>query len=312
MAGLVSTIIPVFNRAALLREAVASVLAQTYRPIEIIVVDDGSTDDTPGAIANLSSKHPEVRHVRIENAGPGAAREAGRTLIRGDYVQHLDSDDLLLPRKFALQTSALERDRTATVAYGKTRHLDSAGHEVECTWKRQLSGEDSIFPHFLVARMWDTPNPLYRRDIVDRAGPWQPLRAEEDWEYDARIGALGARLTFTPEFVCEVRSVAGNRLSGGALLDPATLRDRATAHLLIADHARSAGMSEEPEFRAFIRELFFLARAAGAAGLASQSRDLVEWALGNGGTWDVRVYRRLASLLGWTLTGRLAMIRDRL
>ena len=97
-AGLVSTVIPVHNRAALLQEAVASVLAQTYRPIEVIVVDDGSTDDTPEAARALVAQHAgEVFVVHQPNAGPGMAREAGRRAARGEFIQYLDSDDVLLP-----------------------------------------------------------------------------------------------------------------------------------------------------------------------------------------------------------------------
>src|SRR5262245_21086983 len=96
--GLVSTIIPVYNRPALLSEAVTSVLAQTYRPIEIIIVDDGSTDATPEIAQSLASAHPtEIRWLRIINGGPGAAREAGRRCARGAFIQYLDSDDLLHP-----------------------------------------------------------------------------------------------------------------------------------------------------------------------------------------------------------------------
>src|SRR4051795_5577813 len=96
--GIVSTIIPVFNRPAMLREAVASVLAQTYRPIEIIIVDDSSTDDTPVVIDELAARHPEVRGIRRPNGGPGLARESGRGEARGEFIQYLDSDDLLMPR----------------------------------------------------------------------------------------------------------------------------------------------------------------------------------------------------------------------
>src|SRR5437899_980675 len=76
--GLVSTVIPVHNRPDLLREAVSSVLAQTHRPIEIIVVDDGSTDRTPEVCAALRAQASDlIRVIRIDQAGPGAAREAG-------------------------------------------------------------------------------------------------------------------------------------------------------------------------------------------------------------------------------------------
>src|SRR5262249_25034222 len=118
-AMLVSVIIPVFNRAAMLVEAVDSVLAQTHRPIEIIIVDDGSTDDTVRVADGLAGD--SVRVVHQTNAGPGAAREAGRGIARVDFMQHLDSDDLLLPRKFELQVAALRANPDCGAAYGWTR-----------------------------------------------------------------------------------------------------------------------------------------------------------------------------------------------
>ncbi|MGH9419051.1 MAG: glycosyltransferase family A protein, partial [Thermoanaerobaculia bacterium] len=114
-----TTIIPVFNRPALLVEAVGSVLAQTYRPVEIIVVDDGSTDETSSVSDALATKHGGIiRVIHKTNGGPGLAREAGRIAARGDYIQHLDSDDLLLPRKFELQVAALEASPGCGAAYG--------------------------------------------------------------------------------------------------------------------------------------------------------------------------------------------------
>jgi glycosyltransferase involved in cell wall biosynthesis len=75
--GLVSTVIPVYNRAAMLQEAVDSVLAQTWQQLEIIIVDDGSTDDTPQACTRLQQAHPSVVRVhRQDNAGPGVGKPA--------------------------------------------------------------------------------------------------------------------------------------------------------------------------------------------------------------------------------------------
>ena len=119
--GLVSTIIPVHNRPLLLREAVASVLAQTYRPVEIIIVDDGSTDATGREAEALAEAHSEVHTIHRKNGGPGAARETGRLAARGEFIQYLDSDDLLLPTKFELQVAGMRRCGDCAVSYGKTR-----------------------------------------------------------------------------------------------------------------------------------------------------------------------------------------------
>jgi glycosyltransferase involved in cell wall biosynthesis len=313
---LVSIVIPVHNRPALLRRAVESALAQTWRPLEVIIVDDGSTDETPRVIAELTATHPEVRGVRQINGGPGRARETGRQTARGTYLQYLDSDDLLLPRKIALQVDALIRDPDATIAYGRTRYRDAAGREIACTWKPLVDGEQSIFPAFLRSRAWETVSPLYRREWAEKIGPWSELRLEEDWEYDGRAGAAGARLTFVPEVLAEHRDDAGDRLSRGGANDPARLADRAVAHLSILQSARRAGIEvRSAEMQHFARELFLLARMCGAAGLTERSRALfgaAREASGDGARrLQFRMYAGIARLLGWGTAGRMSALLDR-
>src|SRR5437870_4358399 len=134
--GLVTTIIPVYNRAAMLREAVASVLAQTYRPIEILVIDDGSTDDTPRVVDELAQMHPqEIRVIHQGNTGAGLAREAGRQTARGEFIQHLDSDDLLLSQKFEKQVEGLREHPECGVSYRKTRYHNADGSVEPEPWK---------------------------------------------------------------------------------------------------------------------------------------------------------------------------------
>ena len=126
--SLVTTIIPVYNRAGMVRQAVDSVLAQTYRPIEIILVDDGSTDETPAVLDAMAREHPdEIRVLHKVNEGPGLAREAGRQIARGEFIQYLDSDDWLLPNKFADQVRALREHPECGIAYGTSMLVDARG-----------------------------------------------------------------------------------------------------------------------------------------------------------------------------------------
>ena len=102
----VSVVIPTYNRSALITRALDSVLAQTVKPHEILVVDDGSTDDT----ASLVRKHyPAVQLIRQKNTGVSAARNAGITAATGEWVALLDSDDAWLPRKLERQVHAVEQ-----------------------------------------------------------------------------------------------------------------------------------------------------------------------------------------------------------
>jgi glycosyltransferase involved in cell wall biosynthesis len=317
--GLVSTVVPVHDRPRLLEEAVASVLAQTYRPIEIVIVDDGSTDDTSRVADRLAAEHPrEVRALHVANGGPGWAREAGRRAARGEFIQYLDSDDLLLEGKFAWQVSALRADPDIGVAYGWTAY--SVGEQdggADRPWKRTGERIDRMFPSFLQSRWWGTSTPLYRRSVTDAAGPWSDLWNEEDWEYDCRVATLGVRLAYVPRFVSVQRDHGGARLSRSVSTDERKLRNRAIAHGLILGHARRAGIGPEvPEMRHFARELFLLSRQCGAAGLVDESRHLARLSrLASGGSGrglDVWLYTRLASVVGWQRLARMVGGLDRL
>lgn len=314
--GLVSTIIPVFNRAGPLREAVASVIAQTYRPIEIIIVNDGSTDETAATISELAATHPEIHTTRQTNSGPGRARETGRLLARGEFIQYLDSDDMLLPRKFELQVRALRQHPACGIAYCFTRYRNSAGEEIACDWKIPNQIHEQLFPSFLISRWWETVSPLYRASVCDDAGPWTSLRLEEDWEYDCRIAAARVRLCVVAEILAEHRDLTADRLSRGAALDPARLSDRARAHALILEHALRSGIpATTPEVQHFARELFLLARQCGAAGRVEESKNLFQLAQDTAGDpsrrWQFPVYRSLATIFGWRMVGQASILMDR-
>jgi glycosyltransferase involved in cell wall biosynthesis len=102
---LISCIVPVFNGERYVREALDSILAQTYRPLEIIVADDGSTDGTAAVVASYGDR---LRHVRQAEAGPPATRNLGLGAARGEYVAFLDADDLWHPEKLARQMARFE------------------------------------------------------------------------------------------------------------------------------------------------------------------------------------------------------------
>lgn len=306
--ALVTTIIPVFNRPALVVEAVESVLAQTYRPIEIIIVDDGSTDETAAVADALAVRHEGiVRAIHIANGGPGLAREAGRQIARGEFIQHLDSDDLLLPRKFELQVAALAARPDCGAAYGWTRFHHHDGQVEPQPWKRSGEAIETMFPSMLTLRWWDTPTPLYRASLIAAAGPWTSLRIEEDWEYDCRIAAGGVRLAYCQEWVCEVREHAPVKAT------QSTMRDRARAHALVLGHAREAGLDPASlELRQFARELFHIARQCGAAGLVEESKQLVTMTREVADARDLRWYESIARTIGWERAGRLSAWLDRL
>lgn len=318
--GLVSTIIPVYNRPTQLREAVASVLAQDYCPIEVIIVDDGSTDGLTFQIAQeLAAAHPGVvRAATQANGGPGVAREHGRQLAQGEFIQYLDSDDILLPGKFSAQVAALRAKPEADVAYGITHFRDHTGRLHPGAHKDTGVEKQTMFPSFLNSRWWETATPLYRASVCERAGSWTSLRLEEDWEYDCRIASLGGRLAWCPIPVSEHRDHEGDRLSRGASLDAVRQRQRAAAEALIFKHARAYGLeADSPAMHTFSRSLFLLSRQCGAAGLPDESRHLFSLARQAAGDnrarrLDFRVYAFLADAVGWHAAGKMSVWLDQL
>ncbi|HNU83245.1 MAG TPA: glycosyltransferase family A protein [Thermoanaerobaculia bacterium] len=310
--GLVSVIVPVKNRPDLLREAVASVFAQTLREWELLIVDDRSTDETPAEARELAAA--DSRRVKVlegPGRGPGLARETGRQAARGEFLQYLDSDDLLLPRKLESQVGALRGNPRAGIAYGPVTVLAPDGTPVE-KWP-QLSDRplDRMFPEFLRHRFWHTGAALFRREVSDRTGPWLDLSLFEDWEYDCRLATLEPELVFVPETGVVIRACAPNRIGSGPGLEPWRLRERARAHELILGHARRAGIGvETSEMAHFARALFLLARQCGRGGLSDESRRLFTLARTastpeRSRGLDFRAYRLAATVLGWRATARL-------
>jgi len=274
--GLVSTIVPVYNRPRLLAEAVRSVLQQTYPSIEIVIVDDGSTDATADVADTLSREAIiPVKVIRQVNSGPGAARQRGLDEARGEFIQFLDSDDLLLPAKFSAQVATLQRRPECGICYGPSAEENHASNPPGRDCPMRATGEliDHLFPRLLTERWWTTSSPLYRRTLLDQIGPWQPWINEEDWEYDARCGSTGTRLVWVNE-LCSIRRInlSEEHLSAGGSTNPRKLADRAMARRSILECAGKAGVQPRaPEMMHFSKAVFLLARQSALAGERSIS-----------------------------------------
>ena len=309
--GLVSTVIPVFNRPEMLRESVESVLAQTWRPIEIIISDDGSTDSTPDVGRELERRYPDVvRYIWHPNQGVGGAREAGRIAARGEFIQYLDSDDRLLPRKFESQVSALRAWPECSIAYGTTQLIDANGRILKEEFKWTAREFDELFPALLVDRWWNTHTPLWRRELCDAIGSWSSRSMGEDWEYEARAAARRVRLVHCGETVSQHRHHQQARLTGNDL--KAEHVDD-TTHLLRAlwSAALQANIDPAaPELRHFSRWAFLVSRQAAAMGMGAAAADALgvarQAAKRSGGrVIDMHLFRAAAFFIGWRNAERL-------
>lgn len=196
----VSVIVPAYNAAHTVDRALRSVLAQSYRDLELIVVDDGSRDDTAARVAAMAD--PRVRLLRLErNGGESRAMNAGIAAARGRYIAFQDADDEWLPGKLQRQVDAIEADdRISFVCtglvhiYPDRRVVDIAGFAPSDTlWKRLLAES-------LVAK----PCVLARRDALQRAGPFdEALATGADQDMWIRL-ALEGTVVEIPEVLVNV------------------------------------------------------------------------------------------------------------
>ena len=126
--NLVSVVIPTYNRATELPSAIESVLGQTYPSVEVIIVDDGSTDGTE---ALIQTRFPRVRYLRQSNRGPAAARNAGIKAASGPYIAFLDSDDRWMPQKLERQIGLLRERPEVGLVFSTVRFVSRRGRPVE-------------------------------------------------------------------------------------------------------------------------------------------------------------------------------------
>ena len=181
---LVSVVIPTYNRARLVQEAVASVLAQSYRPLELIVVDDGSTDATGAALAG----RPGMRVLSQRHTGmPGQVRNAGVRLARGEYLAFLDSDDLWQPPKLERQVAAATQ-AGAAICHTRERWVRSGRVISQRTQRHRRSGD--LFADSLRKCVIGPSTVLLHRAAFTWAGGFrEDLEIAEDYELWLRLTA---------------------------------------------------------------------------------------------------------------------------
>lgn len=217
--GLVSVIIPTFNRYHFLHDALESVFTQDYRPIEIIIIDDGSSDGTHGLIQSWRTMHGDeaqfiIRFEYQDNKGAAVARNRGLELSRGEYIQFLDSDDLLLPDKLSVARAIFDAQPQAEMVCAERGDftLDPCDFR---PWPREHANleRDSSPAAVVLANVW-TPLPLFTKNALRRAGPWdERLQSLQDWEYIARVASHVREVRNTGKIQALCRTHEGSRLS---------------------------------------------------------------------------------------------------
>lgn len=212
---LVSVVIASYQHAAYVRQAVESVLAQSVRDIEVIVVDDGSTDETPSIVERIRDKR--LRLIRLPENRRQHARNVGLGLARGHYVAFQNSDDEWAPQKLERQLDLLEVRKDVGVCFTEVSLIDSAGKAAYGTWASGLfaTGQSQYRANEWLSRLFFSNrfciiSALARRHLVEQAGRFRPSLVQlSDLDLWIRLAAM-SELWVLPEPLSRMR-VDGQR-----------------------------------------------------------------------------------------------------
>ncbi|MCK5686758.1 glycosyltransferase family 2 protein [bacterium] len=200
-SSLVSVVIPVYNYDQYLAAAIESVLSQTYSPIEIIVVDDGSTDRS----SDIAQSFHQVQYLFQDNAGQASARNRGIRAARGEYIAFLDADDLWLPKKIALQIAAYKVDPELEIVTGHVQQFVSS--EIEEDLENKLNLSTMSLPGFSSIAI------LVKYELFEKVGLFhEKEQIAETISWFARVTEHELKIKVLPDVVA-MRRIHGNNYS---------------------------------------------------------------------------------------------------
>lgn len=186
---LVTVIIPTYNRAGLLPEAIESVLNQECDDFELLIIDDGSKDDTRQVVAGIVD--PRIRYVYQANQGISMAMNAGLSRARGKYIARLDSDDLWLPCMLHDLVDVLESKPGYGLAYARTQTMDATGKLLDEFRGIPLWYPGDAFASMLYGDVTCNTSIVVRRECINTAGVYDPsLKVHEDWDMWVRVARV--------------------------------------------------------------------------------------------------------------------------
>ncbi len=257
---LVSVIIPAYNRKAPLLEAMESVARQTYPRLELIVVDDGSTEDIRTPVVALSRQVPfPVFYYRQENSGPGIARRTGLQHARGEYIQYLDSDDEILPHKIERQVEMMLAHPEAVMCYTITQQRHRNGSTSIRTFSDE--SDSDLLATALQYRRWGTPSCLWRYGDKTIAH-WTSLYLGEDVVHDVSVGLHNRNMVFLSEIQTIVNDTGehiGTAIQSDPIMAMRYLRNTYRCPIFCLQLLRKHGLDKDPKYAEPLAERFFFA-----------------------------------------------------
>ncbi len=207
----ISVLLPVYNVEAFVAEALASIQSQTFADIEIIVVDDGSTDNTLRIVEQIASSDSRIKIVRASrNLGLPAALNFGLPFCRSPFIARMDGDDIALPTRLQKQFEFLEQNPDIVLVGCATIAIDEAGVRIpRLSASRKPGNQDEVARTMLLAspcsHIW-----LARREVYDVLRGYRPFECAEDYDFILRAITAGFRVSNLPEALMLIRKHSQN------------------------------------------------------------------------------------------------------
>lgn len=222
----ISVVIPAYNAERTILETIKSVQQQTFSDFEIIVINDGSSDQTLELLSQVEDSRLKI--YSYNNSGLSTARNRGISHSTGEYIAFLDADDLWTPEKLELQLAALQKQPAAGVAYSWTNFMDEKGESFRTG--EPIWFEGNVYTHLLDGNFIASgSNPLIRKKAIESVGGFDStLRSCEDWDFWLRLAACW-------EFVVVPKPQILYRLSSGTM--SAKIQVMEEAHLIVIEKA---------------------------------------------------------------------------
>jgi glycosyltransferase involved in cell wall biosynthesis len=223
MTELASIIIPCYNNGAFLRDAIASALAQTYPLTEVIVIDDGSTDDSPDILRTFGDR---IRWKTQPNQGAPTARNRGLALAQGTYIKFLDADDVLLPNAIEQQVQQSQKipGDCKAIVYGEALWVDQHRNPISGYSLRARQPDEDAITHILTACPL-TSCPLHKRDYLLEVNGFDPtLPRGQEHDLHLRLALAGVEFIYYPDVIYEYRNYGNSdRISNRTLSNQGSL-----------------------------------------------------------------------------------------
>ncbi len=202
---MISVVLPCFNAEATLAPCLDSLLAQTWTDFEIVAVDDGSTDKSLHVLRSFADRDARVRVFERPHGGVVRAMNFGLDQCRGEYVARMDSDDVCLPERLALQKAHLDRHPRIGLVGGLVRFggdpQAGKGYGAYVDWTNSLVSEEDIRLARFVESPFANPSIMFRKELVSRHGAFYDGPFPEDYEFILRWLSAGVRMDKVPREV---------------------------------------------------------------------------------------------------------------